>query len=702
MHFRCSILIIIILWAKAAYAVEDGDFLSAKFIKYDQEERSIEAIGDVTIIAGKYLITADRMFYHIDSDELWAKGNIRITDGTEKIVVGDSVYFKDKFKQGIVRKFAIYFGENSILAADKAHRTDSFHANLTNATYTPCTICGNKEPLWQISAKKTEMDLVKERVTYKNAFFEVYGVPVLFIPYFAHPTPHAKAQSGFLVPSVKNGGMKFPLYYRPKSNLDFTLSPRISKNNIIYEAEVRYLTENGTYHLDARGTRSRIITRNQAGDITNDAELRRYYVASTGDTVDSNKRYGFDLRHVSDKALLKNYYDIHAPYLTSKIYGEKVYGSNFYRIDSLYFQGLRAEDRMSTNALVLPELRVKQVANIDDTGNTYLTLENNTLGYGEGSSKRIARTSFSLSLTHLYKTDNGHLFNIKGYNRGDWYSVNIHKNGQKREQVLTRYIPELHLGWRYPLVRTFENKSTFLEPQGLLVIGCGNYNQNLKYATVDTGYYFLSEENIFRSNRYSGIDFHEYGTRLSYGLDSTTDLAAGYRLNGFLGRLYYLSNKQSPNAKSNVIGRIALNYQDNTDFYYRFKASKYLIPYHEEIGVSSTSKKIQGNIGIVHMKPVGYYEYISAKNVARPRVRQGFVSITYSLDDRWSIGSDTRFNIDRYDKATLLYRSLKVGYMGDCISLETKFGNDYTSDARRNVKKTSNYWVMIGLKTLNM
>jgi LPS-assembly protein len=705
MRSLCTLLVFITFLSSDTYAAPASNFVSAKFIRYDEKERYVEAIGNVVIMSNNYVITADNVLYYTDKDELWAKGNVRILDGTSKVVVCSSAFFKDKFKQGIMREFTMYFGENSLLAADKAKRFDENHAELTKVRYSPCAICGNSAPIWQISAQKTEMDLIREKVVYRNAFFEVYGIPVGFIPYFSHPTPGAQAQSGLLVPSIKNGRAQLPLYYRLKPNLDFTFTPRFSRDNILYETETRYLAANGIYGLNTSMANSRLTTKNKDGSITKNTKLPRYYIDTFGDIVDSNQSYGFALKHVSDKAFLKNYYNIHQSYLSSKVYAVKVDNSNFISVNNLYFQGLKADDRAANNAIVLPELKVKQVFPVSDNGNTYLTLENNTLGYGDGGIKRIARSSTSLSLTHLYKTDNGHLFKLQGYNRGDLYHVDMSSNELIHSpRVMTRYIPELHLGWRYPLIKySSDNRSTFLEPQSLLVIGSGNYLKNLKYAAVDTGYYSLSEENIFKANRYSGIDFHEYGTRLSYGLDSTTDISNDYKLNSFLGHLRYLDHTKSRGGKVNVVGRISVNYQDSIDVYYRFKAKgKNFTAYNDEIGFSMSHKKLQGNVGFAHMPYTKYYEYTSRQNVIRSKVHQGYIVVNYNLNDAWSLGSDTRFDIISKSKAALLYRNIKVVYTGDCASIELRFGNDYTHDARRNVQKTHNYWFMIGLKTLNM
>ena len=55
-------------------------------------------------------------------------------------------------------------------------------------------------PLWCISARKIIHDQAAATITYQDAYFEIYGQPVFYLPYFQHPDPSVKRKTGFLTP----------------------------------------------------------------------------------------------------------------------------------------------------------------------------------------------------------------------------------------------------------------------------------------------------------------------------------------------------------------------------------------------------------------------------------------------------------------------------------------------------------------------
>ena len=686
----------------------DKVFLSAKLINFNKSDGYVEAIGDVIVFADGYTLFADSLLYDITEDELWAIGHVRVKDA-EKVILGTSALVKHRLKQVVVNNFIARFKDDSIIAASVAESIDKDHGALSYATYTPCKMCNNKKPLWEISAKKTYIDLQKEKVVYKNAVFTVYGLPVFFTPYFTHPTPDAKAQSGILVPDVARGALRVPLYYRAKSNLDFTLSPRINSKYTIYEGEARHLLENGQYNIKASTLRSTLIHRNKGGDIINSDRIYRYHVNTSGRFTSERLNYGFDVNRTSDKSYLKNYYNINDPYLTSKIYVNKIDGKSFYAAEGLAFQGLQAWDRAYTDPSITPEIRIKQTSNIFDDKNTYLTLTNNTMHYAEGAHKNLMRTATAASVMHLHQSDSGQLFSVEGYNRLDIYRIARYTqydieqitHTPSNNKNMARSIPELRVGWRYPLIKATETgRNILLEPQMKLTVGQNKWNVNRKYDFVDVNYYNISEENLFESNKYSGVDYHEYGTRVGYGMYTLIDFNNGYGMKGFLGKLHYLTPYAPRYSKVNNVGSVAFISNKSDMIYYKFRRDYKFRPYHQDIGISGSVSKISGSAGFINTKPIQYIAFAHYDDALNQKVRQSYVDMSYALDDNWSVGTSVR--MDMLHKNSLLYRSMKVTYKGDCATIELRMGNDYTVDTVRNIRKTGGYSIALGLKNINM
>ena len=56
-------------------------------------------------------------------------------------------------------------------------------------------------PLWQLKAVRVTHDQAEHKMEYRDAWLEIYGVPIAYTPYFSHPDPSVKRQTGLLVPN---------------------------------------------------------------------------------------------------------------------------------------------------------------------------------------------------------------------------------------------------------------------------------------------------------------------------------------------------------------------------------------------------------------------------------------------------------------------------------------------------------------------
>ncbi|MBP7190173.1 MAG: LPS-assembly protein LptD [Rickettsiaceae bacterium] len=687
--------------------VSQDNFLSADTIKYDNQTNRINASGHVNILNNGYVIRANSVTYDISSGELWANGGVRVksiikSSNKKKFQMdGDSVYFKDKMKKGIIRNFVLYFGDNSIIASRLAERSDENHSRLEKSKYTACSICNNRHPIWEISAKKTNIDLEKEKVTYENAFFQIYGVPVFYTPYFAHPTPKAKPQSGILIPNKKKAGIGLPIYYRAKDNLDFTLTPRFNKSTIVTELETRYLTERGKYNLMGSYAKSK-VTKTLKDGTKKTGKYHRYFVSGQGVVSENGYSYQIDANRVSDKAYLKEFYNRNDNMLKSSLYVEKVDRTNFVTGEAISFQGLKAEDSRSTDPFVLPEIRVKHVAPIVNEDTT-LTLENNAISFGRGANYNAARNSFSALLYHKYTTDNGQIINVSGYDRIDMYHIDSSKTTNQPDQnkTLMRNIPEVHVGWRYPLARMNSlGGHTLIEPRALLVVGQGDFRKNNKYNYIDSVNYNMREDNLFSSNRNSGIDFHEYGRRVSYGISATHNTKENCTLKAFLGSLNYL-NKPAPRDTRFLI-KTSINFDGMVEIYQNSTISnRDFNPIRREFGTWYDNGKFYAGATLIDINLQKAYYGTTNRDDVTEDIKQLSLDTKYKINERWRVGFDTTLDVRSDKKFSLISRNIRVTYNWDCVSMSLRFGRSYTSDPKRGIYKTNTREVALSLKTID-
>lgn len=677
---------------------KDGVFLSADFIEYSANKDLIEATGNIKVVFDEYTLNSDRLVYDIGNDLLWAEGDIKIHDLKGQIILGTSAVFTDQLKVGVVSDFILKFQDDIILAARLIERVDQNLIKLHNANYTPCKITCGRKPIWQISAKETRVDFAEQKMSYKHSFFEVYGVPVFYTPYFSHPNVNAKAKSGFLVPEIRKSSMRFPLYFRIKPNMDASIVPRFGKNYIILESEFRHRTETGLYNINASyGELPYSIKKNS--EIIKNRRLPRYYVFTGGDFVRERHKYGFNLKKTSDKAYLKNYYNITDSYMMSKMYLNNVNYYNYISGEGLYFQGLGSRDSNDTDPLIFPKIRTRNVIDLNDAGNAYALVESDSLIYREQLGIQVGRTAITGSLVNNLLTSTGHLFSFTARNRADLYLIKDTSQDLYDEKLLGRNIPEAEISWRYPMARRLNNNSNAtIEPIASVISGKKARADN-KFASIDANKYEISDDNLFLANRYGGIDYHEFGTRLNYGLRSA--LFAGDNYFGlFLGQVLHKYNVKMDN-EANIVGNVNVNILGQLELLYKFRKDRKFSPIKDEIAANFFIPKVRFGVNFIRFNNLRKYYEAESVVLTKNRLQQMNYDLGVQLTDNWSVGYDMRLDLSG-KKPNLLYQAFKVVYSVDCIKVTAKMYDDYTFDSTRGIKKTSSYALSFRLKTLNM
>ncbi len=187
-------------------------FIEAAQLDYDYENSLVIAQGKVEVMKGQYVLFADQIVYNQNDNTVTANGNVVAVGADNLAIFSDSFTLADDLKNGVITYFRARLDDGSLLAAAEAKRINASKIELTKAVYSPCPVCtvenpedapNAADPQWQLKADKVTVDDIKETVSYEDAYLEVYGTPVIYTPYFSHPTPNAKKKSGFLAP---NGG----------------------------------------------------------------------------------------------------------------------------------------------------------------------------------------------------------------------------------------------------------------------------------------------------------------------------------------------------------------------------------------------------------------------------------------------------------------------------------------------------------------
>ncbi|AKH22284.1 hypothetical protein AAY24_14160 [Sedimenticola thiotaurini] len=204
-----------------------------------------EFYGNVLIEQGSSRLEADRAIYLKDANSLDAMGNVYLEQPGLR-VMGDSLHYNLLSKQGAAKQTEFRLTEPvargtassvEILNEDQSHYQD--------VRYTTCPPGNNG---WQVESEELELDRSTGVGVARNAKLRFKGVPFIYFPYVSFPIDDRR-KSGFLPPTIgssENSGadLSIPYYFNISPNMDATFTPRIlSKRGILLGGEFRYLTE---------------------------------------------------------------------------------------------------------------------------------------------------------------------------------------------------------------------------------------------------------------------------------------------------------------------------------------------------------------------------------------------------------------------------------------------------------------------------
>ena len=199
---------------------------------YDTKGNRVIARGNVEIFYNNNILRADEVIYDQGANTLSASGNVELKEANGNIVRADRYTLTDDFRDGFVQSLNVVTKDESRISADRAVRREGNVTEFQNGKYTACKPKPGEPPLWCIGAKKIIHDQSEATITYQDAQFEIYGVPIFYLPYFQHADPSVKRKSGFLIPDYGNStdlgyDPRGPVLLQPRAELRPVVPPSL-------------------------------------------------------------------------------------------------------------------------------------------------------------------------------------------------------------------------------------------------------------------------------------------------------------------------------------------------------------------------------------------------------------------------------------------------------------------------------------------
>ncbi len=680
--------------------------LEAEQIDYDHESSVVVASGNVEVMQGEAILIADQLIYEQTINRLTARGNVSLLEASGNVYFADEVELKNDMKTGVINQFKARLADNSLFVASRARRIDENNFELTKAVYSPCKICSDgtsaKSPMWQMSADKIRVDENEQQVTYKNAYFETYGIPVFYMPHFSHPTPNADNHSGILIPEYEHSTnlgsvMKVPVYIALAPDKDATITPIYTTlEGLVMAGEYRQKLDYGQYRLN--GSITNPSDRDALGFRTTGKTLRGNIDATGYFDIDENYKWGFDVHRATDDTYLRRYNFSHDTLLTSNVFAEgynfigdndRTYGA----VRALAFQGLTADSDSKTTPTVMP---LADLTYQSDPGiyNSRVTFDANTMVLYRDTGAKSRRASATMGWKLPYITDDGQVIEFISSIRGDVYSVEdvVFSSGERFEGTTGRLVPEATAIWRYPFMNQGETSSLLLEPiVSATVSPIGGNSEEIP--NEDSLVPEFTDTNLFSPNRFAGYDRIESGPRVSYGLRGQAQFLSDKYIDWLFGQHYRLErdlafpfSNESVSHFSDYVGKIGISAWP-FNMAYRFRLDK------DEF----TPKRNEIDAGFNYYPVAFTASYLSLQNDPVLATKEQVAgTATVNLTRQWAWNTSAN-----HDLQTDEFVSMNTGltYTDECTMVSGIVGKDFTRD--RDIEPTTTFLFRIAFKNLN-
>ncbi len=263
LHHLFSLLVALALLPLVA-----SDLLAAPVdIDADQISRTADGVviahGHVIIKRQFDTLTADEVTYRTHEHVLEAKGHV-IIKSDKAMITAEQAIMSTGSKTGHMRKAVITLPGGERLTAERVKRIDDQTYEADELTFSSCPI---DQESWRIAAKHAVLDEQDGSLRASHSRFELWGVPVLYTPWWQQSL---KRKSGLLTPSVGSGKRRgtelaLPYYFAPADNWDVTLTPHwMSARGLMGEGELRHVSTWGREMIDVAGINDTVTGTNRS------------------------------------------------------------------------------------------------------------------------------------------------------------------------------------------------------------------------------------------------------------------------------------------------------------------------------------------------------------------------------------------------------------------------------------------------------
>lgn len=707
-------------------------YLQGDQLIYENAGNTVVARGNVEIFYNNYILTADEVSYDQNANTLTAVGNVVLKEPNGNIIRADRYTLTDDFRDGFVQSLSVVAKDDTRIAAERATRREGNVTEFSEAKFTPCRSDGGTPPLWCISSQTIIHDQQAATITYQDAQFEIFGQPILYLPYFQHPDPSVKRRSGFLMPTFGSSSdlgfmTSVPYYFALAPNYDFTFHPTyMSKQGVLWQGDFRHRLANGQYNINLAAIDQTCSGLNDSSRCENLEGFRGSLETKGLFSLSSWWKFGWDVTLESDDTF-RRFYKLDNILLTDRVNQVFLEGQsdrNYFGMNFYHFGGLTFEDTPNSESRVHPIIDHNYVF-ADPVLGGELKVDSNVLSFSRGDFSDGASVSdMNRAVTEV--TWRKRLIDSIGITytpfanlRGDLYQINNYIDPITGESIadesIARGVASAGATVSYPWIASGPDASHTIEPIGQIIARSESAPQR-HLPDEDAKSLVFDDTNLFEFDKFSGYDRIETGTRANVGVQYTFQANSGGYARLLAGQSFQISgdnpfanpgyvdpNAPEPERVFNPRSGLETTSSDYVLGLYLAPTDAFRVIAQSRFDESDFSLRRQDAALVTRFGPffadATYTFSHQSPNLGLYEDNQQELSgsVGMQLTDNWSLRGRVRYDID---EEFMLSDAIQLRYADECFVLTATYSEQFYNDPWRDIDTDRTLFLRFELKHL--
>jgi LPS-assembly protein len=707
-------------------------YLQADQLLYDTKNNRVIAQGNVEIYYNNYILTADQVIYDQNVNKLLAEGNAQLKDPNGGITRADRFEALDDFRDAFIQSLSVVTQDDTRIAADRAYRREGNVTEYERGKFTPCKNDPGMPPLWCISAARIIHDQKAATITYQDAQFELFGVPILGLPYFQHPDPSVKRRSGFLMPTYSNStqlgfGAEIPYYFALAPNYDFTFHPQyLSKHGVLWQGDWRHRLENGQYSIKFAAIDEGLDETATGGSSVTDKTGWRGSIETKGQfSLSSWWRFGWDVTVESDDSF-RRFYKLDPILQTDRVntvYLQGMSDRNYFSAKLYQFGGLLLNDTSYSESLVHPVIDYRYIVGAPVLGGELsfdAHARNMSRNDGTDTTHALVQANWRKQLIDPI----GQVWTPFSYVRGDVYNYAQALSPDPNpaappaqlsipNDTVTRGVAAAGAVYSYPFVAHTGFGSHVLAPTAQIITRQNSGDQR-RLPDEDAKSLVFDDTLLFDVDKFSGYDRYETGTRLNVGAQYTFQANNGMYARAVLGQSIQIAGA-NPYSDPGLDPTGKFNYSpvsglDTTRSDY--VAGLYLSPFagfsliaqgrfdEKDWSLRRQDTALQASYGPIFGSIAYTFAHFDPQVSAPTAVdnqQDILASLGLKLTNNWTIGGTVRYDIDARER---IQDQFTLKYADECFVLTASYTETFIENAALDLRPDRTVMLRFELKHL--